>query len=104
MAELQARADSGVPTFQEERILVLAPTGRDAEMTRQILNGAGLASAACAHMQQLCDALKEGAAAILITDETLSDPALQCLLKSLDEQERWSDVPVIVFPGHADNA
>src|SRR6202030_1672856 len=28
----------------------------------------------------------------------------QCLLKSLDEQEPWSDVPVIVFPGHADNA
>ena len=104
MAELQGRAGSGAPTFQEERILVLAPTGRDAEMTRQILNGAGLVSTECAHMQYLCDALKEGAAAILITDETLSDPALQCLLKSLDGQERWSDVPVIVFPGHADNA
>jgi signal transduction histidine kinase/CheY-like chemotaxis protein len=93
-----------VQAADEERILVLAPTGRDTEMTRHILSGAGLSSLACAHIRTVCDELKKGAGVILITDETLSEPALQSLLRTFDEQEPWSDVPVIVFPGHAGNA
>ena len=39
------------------RILILAPTGRDAETTVQILSRAGFASEACADAEELCRAI-----------------------------------------------
>ena len=40
----------------EARVLVLAPTGRDAEMTCEALRGAGVAAEPCATMSLLCTA------------------------------------------------
>src|SRR4051812_41331729 len=101
---IEQPVEVGTSLKPDERILVLAPTGRDAEMTRQVLQGANLESLTCANIQQVCEEFQRGAAAILITDETLSNPARHCLLNALESQEPWSDIPVIVFPASTGNA
>ena len=60
--ELGGTADFAAPEF---RILIFAPVGRTAELARQTLDRAGLASAVCAGMDELCAALREGAGARL---------------------------------------
>ncbi len=89
---------------EEERLLVLAPTGRDAVMTCQILSSNGLPCLACKDIQELCSLLKQGAGSLLITDEALNPHTVRCLLQALDEQGSWSDIPIIVFPANGDNA
>ena len=49
----------------ELRVLVLAPTSRDAILTRSILERAGIASAACSSVAQICREVKVGAGAVL---------------------------------------
>jgi signal transduction histidine kinase/CheY-like chemotaxis protein len=73
-------------------------------MTCQILRSNGLACQACKDIEELCLLLKHGAGSLLITDEALQARAVRCLLQALDEQESWSDVPIIVFPANGDNA
>lgn len=88
---------------EEQRILILAPTGRDATITHQILRGAGLECRVCADMQETCSLMAEGAGAIVLADEALSGSSLMCLTEVLDGQQSWSDIPLIVFPANGEN-
>ncbi len=82
---------------REQRILLLAPTERDAEITRTILSGAGLSCRVCRSLAELCRELREGAAAALVTEEAVSSPSIGLLHAFLDQQPPWSDLPVIVL-------
>jgi len=89
----------------EERVLVLALTAKDAELTQTILHQAGVQCLACTSLQQVCDELAVGAGAALITEEAVGQRRDNCLTRWLAEQPPWSDLPVLVFarPG-ADSA
>jgi signal transduction histidine kinase/ActR/RegA family two-component response regulator len=95
-----------LPAFkpEEERVLILAPTGRDSAMTFQILSSNGVLCRSCNDLEETFRLMREGASALLVTDEALTDNAVRCLLKVLDEQEPWSDIPLIVFPANGQNA
>src|SRR5262249_29160229 len=82
---------------QEETILVLAPTGRDAAMASQVLTKVGLAARACHDVEDLRRLAPTGIGALLLTDEALDDDAIQCLLDLLDQQPRWSDLPLLLL-------
>src|SRR4051794_3357646 len=82
---------------QRERVLVCAPFGRDGTLIRRELVAAGLSSAVCGSVEQLSDALGEGAGAALIADEALPPPAVERLAKELSKQPPWSDFPVLVL-------
>ncbi|HLH31892.1 MAG TPA: ATP-binding protein, partial [Terriglobia bacterium] len=58
----------------------------------------------CADIHELCSCMMEGAGAILVADEALTSQALRRLLQTLDAQESWSDLPLIVFPANGENA
>src|ERR1700722_889690 len=88
---------------EDERILVLTPTGRDSVMMCQLLSGAGFQCQPGPDVLELCVLMKEGAGAILIADEALNSSATAELLQRLDAQEPWSDVPLIVFPSSGAN-
>ena len=79
------------------RVLILAPTGRDAALAHEALAGAGLAAAACADMDALCRETAAGAGAALIASEALTPAALRLLQEALAQQPPWSDLPVIVL-------
>ncbi len=82
------------------RVLIFAPVGRDAELTHTFLRRAAIGSAICESMAQLCDAFeRDGAGALLLTEEALDDAAFPRLAAMLDRQPSWSDVPVLLFAG-----
>ena len=82
---------------RNERILILAPTGRDAELARAALTGAGLTAEVRADIDELCKGVAEGAGAVIITEEALDAAAMQCLHDVLKKQEPWSDLPLLLF-------
>src|SRR5262245_43403532 len=82
------------------RILIFAPVGRDAQLTRDMLERASIPCYGCASLTALCSAFEEqGCGAILLTEEALEDSAFAELAAALDRQPAWSDVPVMLLAG-----
>jgi signal transduction histidine kinase/CheY-like chemotaxis protein len=81
----------------DERVLLLAPTGRDAHMIARVLGEAGVSAEACGDIHDFCRQMSEGAGAAFITEEALDAAALQCLVVALGEQPPWSDFPLVVL-------
>jgi signal transduction histidine kinase len=84
-------------TEAEARILVLAPTGRDAVLVANTLCEAGLAAVPCPDARALVSMLTEGAAAAIIAEEALANAVLNQLRAWLDTQAPWSDFPFVVL-------
>jgi signal transduction histidine kinase/CheY-like chemotaxis protein len=85
------------PDARSERILILAPTGRDAQLTRNALREAGLRAEAMPDIDTLCTEIEGGAGTALVTEEALNNAAMQCLREVLERQPAWSDLPLLVF-------
>lgn len=82
---------------KEARVLILAPTARDADVTRSILARAEVAAEAVADLPALVREADSGAAAILMTEEALSDKGIDLLVAMLHRQPDWSDLPVVLL-------
>jgi signal transduction histidine kinase/CheY-like chemotaxis protein len=80
----------------EERVLILAPTGRDAAIACQVLGGAGLPCAACADGSELWREIDGGAGTVILAEEALNGWTVQGLLSLIGRQEPWSDLPLII--------
>jgi signal transduction histidine kinase/ActR/RegA family two-component response regulator len=85
------------PPPLEDRILVLAPTGRDATLTCDILGKAELAGLPCSDEAELCREIERGAAVAILTEEALHPWTVHALVGALGRQGAWSDLPLIVF-------
>jgi signal transduction histidine kinase len=81
----------------DERVLIFAPVGKDAPLTADVLERADLAGRVCATVSGLCEEFARGAAAILLTEEALDDPAIGDVMSCLRSQPAWSDVPILLF-------
>jgi len=79
----------------ERRVLVLAPTVRDAVNTSRVLGRAGIATAECVDVESLCTELAVGAGAVIVTEETLAPARMTRLAGFLGKQPKWSDLPFI---------
>ena len=84
----------------EERILIVAPRGRDAEVVAHVLSGKAMECVVCADVGRLVTALNEGAACALIADEALDSRALHLLNAWLGAQPPWSDFPFVLLVGN----
>ena len=87
------------PNRSPERILVLAPVGRDAELICTYLERAEIPAQICQDMNDVCDQLEQGAGALVFTDEALSPQEAGNLGRMLSEQPPWSEIPVIILTG-----
>ena len=87
----------------DERVLLLAPTGRDAHMISRVLGEEGVATEACDNIEDFCRKLIDGAGAAFITEEALTPTALKCLIEALAEQPAWSDFPLVLLTSSGDN-
>lgn len=81
----------------EERILVLALRGRDAQVIAQLLSKQGQQSQVCDSAQSLAVELALGAGTALVTEESLADADRSALSAWLDQQPTWSDFPFILL-------
>ena len=80
-----------------ERVLVVAPTGDDASLVTRILSEAGLEGAVLRDLGALAAEIKAGAGVVLITSEALADPGVAQLRQELEDQEPWSELPVLLL-------
>ncbi|HEX8128615.1 MAG TPA: ATP-binding protein [Pyrinomonadaceae bacterium] len=85
------------PGGADGRVLLLAPTGRDAHLIAKVLGEAGVAAEVCGDIHDFCRRFSDGAGAAFITEEALDAPALKCLVEALAEQPPWSDFPLVVL-------
>ena len=82
-----------------DRVLLLAPTGRDAELLCASLSQHGFQAAICPNMTALAASLGDGGAVAVIAEEALDGIASDQLDATLAAQPSWSDLPVIVLLG-----
>jgi PAS domain S-box-containing protein len=81
----------------EERILVLAPHGRDARVVEQVLSAAGFHCVVCADHHALTLELERGAGAALVAEEAFLGVDLAPLADWLAQQASWSDFPFVLL-------
>ncbi len=78
--------------------LVVAPTGRDADVTAQVLRSADIAAVADADGTALFAAIAGGThAGAILTDDALSRLDQERLLAAIAAQAPWSDFPFILL-------
>ncbi|HEX6974405.1 MAG TPA: ATP-binding protein [Vicinamibacterales bacterium] len=80
-------------------VLVFAPVGRDAQLTQELLSRASISSVIFGSIEQLCLAIDENAAAIVLTEEVFEDTGYDCLARALRAQPPWSEIAVLLFAG-----
>ena len=81
----------------DERVLIWAPTGRDGQLTRDVLARAGLECIACKHPEELEIEMRAGVGIAILAEEALTQSFLRELVNLLQAQPPWSDLPLIVF-------
>jgi len=80
-----------------ERALILAPSGRDAFVARDMLGEAGVRSEIVSDIERLVRALEAGAGCGILTEEAVTGTDLNRLSQWLDRQPKWSDFPFILL-------
>ena len=81
----------------DDRILIFAPVGKDAPLTLDVLNRAGLKGTVCSAVSSLCDEFLRGASCIILTEEALENASIGDLMECLRAQPAWSDIPILLF-------
>ncbi len=80
-----------------ERVLILAPLGRDSAVAAELLRDAGLEGEPCGSLDQLVAALGIGAGCAVITQEAVQTADLHPIFAWLRDQPSWSDLPLIII-------
>ena len=78
-----------------ERVLILAPTGRDSALIAEMLKREGTPCGECKGVKELAEGIEAGAAAAVVTEEALVGVSLGRLIDVLSRQPSWSDFPLL---------
>ena len=90
--------------LKEERVLVLMPTGRDADLVCARLDQAGISAQACDDIMEMAGLVVSGAGAVLLAEEALREGAIEYLVDVLNQQPIWSDLPILLFAASTQTA
>lgn len=83
------------------RLLILAPRGRDADVAAKLFGQNDIAVLVCPDIPALLDAIAVDAGAVMLTEEVLLAADAARLAEWIAEQPAWSDLPFIVLAnGH----
>jgi signal transduction histidine kinase len=87
-----------MPTADGLRVLLVTPTGRDAELLRSVLQLAGVQSEPLENVSSAVAVLRAWhVGALLIAEEALGKDAVALLTNALQEQPPWSALPILVL-------
>ncbi|MDB5831877.1 MAG: hybrid sensor histidine kinase/response regulator, partial [Caballeronia sp.] len=81
----------------ENRVLILAPRGRDADVVGEVLSKDGRNCVPCVNAVMLNAELRSNAGTALIAEEALADSDMPQVFQWLDQQPTWSDFPLILL-------
>lgn len=79
------------------RVLFRPPTRKDGEAARAALERVGIEIVICADFAQMIDAMRDDAGALLLTELALLEPGFERVVAALEQQPRWSDLPVVLM-------
>ena len=85
-----------------ERILILAPHGRDAEVASMLLHEAGWPTLACSDVARLCEEIGRGAGCAVMVEDVITSVDISGLSASINTQPPWSDFPLVVLTARTD--
>lgn len=86
-----------IETERAARVLILAPTRRDAEVTYKFLTKDGITCFICLDPHSLADEILAGAGAVLTTEHLAGAHGVTVVADALAKQEAWSDLPVVML-------
>lgn len=84
-------------TPDNERLLVLAPFGRDGTLICKLLNSAGIGCILCEDEESFASELRQEFGCLLLTSEALSPPIIRLLVHTLSNQPTWSDLAIVLL-------
>jgi signal transduction histidine kinase/ActR/RegA family two-component response regulator len=93
----------GINPANSERVLVLAPTGRDSRAACATIEQAGFAATSCAGIDGLRTELEAGAGAAVIAEEAFLGADLADLFAWVEKQPPWSDFPFVILTTRRDD-
>jgi len=85
------------PGALEQRLLILAPRGRDADVIGDVLVREGLDCVAMDGIGALLAGIEAGAAAAIVAEEALDGPGMDRAIAYLQDQAPWSDFPLVLL-------
>ncbi|MGA8528802.1 MAG: ATP-binding protein [Acidobacteriaceae bacterium] len=93
-----------IPLFSESqasaydhRTIILAPTGKDTALIAGLLERCALPCHAAGSVEELSVEIGLGAGAAIISEEALSGSAMARLRQVIEQQQPWSDFPLILL-------
>lgn len=83
--------------MHDHRTIILAPTGKDSLLIAGLLERQGIPCHAAASVDELCVEIGIGAGAAILSEEALSAIAIAKLRRVVEQQQPWSDFPLILL-------
>ncbi len=84
-------------TPKDERVIIIAPVGQDAEAMAAVLDAEGFETQICHGLDEYSGQIADSAGALLLTEEALEPTQGSVLLDALKAQSFWSELPLIVL-------
>ncbi|MDQ0837273.1 PAS domain-containing hybrid sensor histidine kinase/response regulator [Sphingomonas faeni] len=81
----------------DDRVLILAPRGRDAAIASDLLGRNDIVAFVCRDQTELVFELNRGAAAVMLTEEALTTEEVAPLAEWVAAQPNWADIQFVVL-------
>jgi signal transduction histidine kinase len=81
----------------KDRVLIIAPVGRDAQGMAELLVGQGFEAQICGSLAECAEHIHSNAGALILTEEALELGSLSHLFEALAAQPSWSELPLIIL-------
>ena len=88
---------------ESERVLILAPHGRDAEVASNLLRESGRFTCICSDLTDLSAELERGAAFAVLAEEAVIESDISELASWVNGQPSWSDMPIVLLTAHGES-
>jgi PAS domain S-box-containing protein len=92
------------PASHEGRVLLLAPTSKDAAAAHALFASAGFDWVICKDRLEVCLEIGKGAGAAIVPEEAILNDGDGCLANVLAQQPAWSDFPLIVLTAKSEQS
>jgi len=88
---------AAVQASESERVLIVAPLGRDAAIAAAILGEARLPLKICEDLRTLRFELDRGVGVALVAEEAMQSADYPALVRWIEQQPAWSDLPILLI-------
>src|SRR6266700_5143951 len=82
---------------KDERVIIIAPVGQDAEAMATLLDAKGFETQICRGLDEYSRKITGSAGVLLLTEEVLESAQGSLLLDLLKAQPPWSELPLIIL-------